>query len=390
MGFRERPEYQDWRDAVFRLFGEKCIRCGHAGNIHAHHVMPVNEYPELVFEPTNGVPLCGNCHTEIKGNELAHVDDLKRSQRAILGGEAAGVASDRPSESTLRERAYAEPSNAEAVQAWFEVADAQALADFYDQHREDSTQTAWLCGFVASRLNAMGRWQDVIAVADKAMEIAEREGTLEESVGRIGCVKSDALHELGRGPEALTFLREMVGRFPEIDSLHHSLSVASHDEQERAGQHTALDGHQYAAEARGALEEAVRHILKALELAPANYRHLSWARFMLRLTGDSAGALRLAKRGLAVASTDKEKASALWGIAHVYIDNGLYADARGFLRHALQIDDCDVKLMADLAFCYYAEGNEREALRMVRRGWMLDPHDQGCRNVFVLLGQPDG
>ncbi len=29
MGFRERPEYQGWRDAVFQLFGQKCIRCGY-------------------------------------------------------------------------------------------------------------------------------------------------------------------------------------------------------------------------------------------------------------------------------------------------------------------------------------------------------------------------
>ena len=65
MGFRERPEYQGWRDAVFRLFGQKCIRCGYAGNLHAHHVMPVNEYPELAFQPTNGVPLCGNCHSQV-------------------------------------------------------------------------------------------------------------------------------------------------------------------------------------------------------------------------------------------------------------------------------------------------------------------------------------
>jgi len=121
MSFRERPEYQNWRDAVFRLFGQNCIRCGHVGNIHAHHVMPVIEYPELVFEPTNGVPLCGNCHTEIKGDELAHVDDLKRLQRAILGGEEAVVATNDTSESVLRERAYSEPSNHEAVEKWFDV-----------------------------------------------------------------------------------------------------------------------------------------------------------------------------------------------------------------------------------------------------------------------------
>ena len=127
MGFRERPEYQDWRDAVFRLFGRKCIRCGHAGNIHAHHVMPVEDYPELAFEPTNGVPLCGNCHVAIKGNELAHAADLKRRQREISGGNAAVDAKEVPSEAALRERAFTEPSNAEAVLTWFEVADDQAV-----------------------------------------------------------------------------------------------------------------------------------------------------------------------------------------------------------------------------------------------------------------------
>ena len=226
MGFRERPEYQDWRDAVLRLFGQKCIRCGHAGNIHAHHVMPVNEYPELVFEPTNGVPLCGNCHTEIKGNELAHLDDLKRRQCAILGGETARVAGDGPSESVLRERAYAEPSNAEAVQAWFELADARAVNDFYNQHREDSTQTAFLCGRVAGCLTTVGRWQDVIAVADKAMDIAEREGALEESVGEIASAKSDAFYNLGRQHEAVAFLFKLISRFPRVANLRYVLLTA--------------------------------------------------------------------------------------------------------------------------------------------------------------------
>ena len=115
MGFRERPEYQGWRDAVFRLFGQKCIRCGYAGNLHAHHVMPVEDYPELAFEPTNGVPLCGNCHVAIKGNELAHVDDLKQRQRAILDGNNAPVANDVPTEPALRDRACAEPSNAVVI-----------------------------------------------------------------------------------------------------------------------------------------------------------------------------------------------------------------------------------------------------------------------------------
>ena len=105
MSFRERPEYQGWREAVFQLFGQKCIRCGYAGNLHAHHVMPVNEYPELAFDPTNGVPLCGNCHVAIKGNELSHADELKSLQRAILEGETAGGAKSESTETALREQA---------------------------------------------------------------------------------------------------------------------------------------------------------------------------------------------------------------------------------------------------------------------------------------------
>ena len=135
MGFRERPEYQGWREAVFRLFGQKCIRCADEGNIHAHHIMPVEDYPELAFEPTNGVPLCGNCHTEIRGNELAHADDLKRRQRAILGGQPTGAAENASSESVLRDRAYAEPSNAEVVKDWFDAtSDSGCAVEFWEAH----------------------------------------------------------------------------------------------------------------------------------------------------------------------------------------------------------------------------------------------------------------
>jgi predicted restriction endonuclease len=65
MGFRERPEYQKWRDQVFDLFGHRCILCGHEGNTHAHHVRPVHTFPEYALDPKNGGPLCGNCHTEV-------------------------------------------------------------------------------------------------------------------------------------------------------------------------------------------------------------------------------------------------------------------------------------------------------------------------------------
>ena len=377
MGFRERPEYQDWRDSVFRLFGQKCIRCGHVGNIHAHHVMPVNEYPELVFEPTNGVPLCGNCHTEIKGDEWRMLRDLRRLQQGILGGEASAVASNKPNELGLRERAFAEPSNVEAVEAWFEVANAQAVIDFYDQHHEDATKTGSLCMTVVTRLAAAGRWQDVIAVADKAMEIVEREETPEERVGSIGHFKQHALYELGRLPEAVDFLRELIGRFPKVATLHYQLSWALY---------ITFVREQPPAEAIEMLEESVRHALTAIELSPDEYSCVSWAPRVLRTKGDYGSALRYGKRALALASTDADKVDALQDIAMTYSANNLYSDARSCLREAMQIDDCNVDVIADMAHCFFMEDNNRESLRMAKHGLMLDPQNELCRDICKRLG----
>jgi len=83
MNFRERPEYGEWRTAVVALFGNKCIACSHAGNIHIHHILPVETYPELAFDANNGVPLCGNCHAEVSGQEMSYVNQLRELQQRL-------------------------------------------------------------------------------------------------------------------------------------------------------------------------------------------------------------------------------------------------------------------------------------------------------------------
>jgi tetratricopeptide (TPR) repeat protein len=352
----------------------------------------------------NGVPLCGNCHVEIKGDELAHVDDLQRLQRAILGGEAAGATSNTPNETELRERACAEPSNAEAVKAWFEVADAKAVTDFYDQHREHSTKTELLCLLVGSPLYEMRRWQDLIAVADKWMEISEREGTLEESVGRIGGLKSDALNFLGRQPEAVAFCRELVARFPEVASLHCDLSFSLFRVFGRAGENierlarvAGIPAREIrkavseteVREERDAIEESARHASRAAELAPNDFRLVLHASCVLRFRGDYASALRYGKRALALASSDEEKIHALCTIAYVYKHSDLYADARSYLREALEIDDCNVDAIADIAHCFYMEHNEREAVRMAKRALLLDPQNKNCQDIVRCVGRCD-
>lgn len=412
MGFRERPEYQDWRDAVFRLFGRKCIRCGHAGNIHTHHVMPVNEYPELAFDPANGVPLCGNCHTEIKGHELAHVDELQRLQRAILGGEAVGVASNAANDAELRERAYAEPSNAEAVGQWFEHStDSQAVVDFYNTHHEAFAEK-WLtgdketfssCCHVALHMRRLGRSQDELEFSDEAMRCAEQEGTLGTSISDLASCKVNALEKLGRFPELLAFLRDVVTRFPETAILHYDLSALLMNILTLAGD----DRHKLSAllygdsarveielrKARNMLsEEAVRHALKALQLAPDGYPYVLCASRAVKLKGDYASAIRYGKQALALASTDKENVLALRTIAEIYYSNELYSDARSYFRKELEIDDHNVDVIGHIAMCYAMEGNHREALRMAKQGLMLDPQEKLfqvlCRKLGDAVGAP--
>ena len=85
MGFREREEYRDWRAQVLGLFGSQCVICQHSGNLHIHHIKPVQTYPELAFEPSNGVPLCGNCHAQVTGREEEFEDELHPDRTA--GGD---------------------------------------------------------------------------------------------------------------------------------------------------------------------------------------------------------------------------------------------------------------------------------------------------------------
>ena len=354
MNFRERPEYQDWRDAVFQLFGRECILCRHGGNIQAHHVRPVNTYPELAFEPKNGVPLCGNCHAEVKGNELAYVDEFERRQRAILGGETAAVASNGPDESVLRERAYAEPCNAEAVEAWFRVADSQAVIDFHDQYRKNATQTACLCLDLARHMQEVGRWQDSLEVAEQAIGCAEREGVTERLIRVLGPTRSCALDALGRFSESAVFLRQLLTRFPEVANLHHRLSISLRGVSSRAGEGTH--------EKKEALEESVRHALKAAQLAPGDSWIACQASTALMEKGDHAAALHYGKRALELASTGEEKRYALDKIAAVYISNNLYSDARKCLRELLESNESNVNAIGTIALCYWLEGKQRDAL----------------------------
>lgn len=61
------PEYKQWRKAVFKRDGYKCVRCGNdkSGQLRAHHIKEYSIYPELRYEIDNGLTVCEDCHKEI-------------------------------------------------------------------------------------------------------------------------------------------------------------------------------------------------------------------------------------------------------------------------------------------------------------------------------------
>lgn len=71
---RNSRQYADWRLAVWRRDKFTCQRCGAVGgrklgkgkhSLHAHHIQPWCDFPDLRFEVSNGETLCVPCHAAI-------------------------------------------------------------------------------------------------------------------------------------------------------------------------------------------------------------------------------------------------------------------------------------------------------------------------------------
>ena len=66
---RNSPEYNQWKNEVKHRDGNACRRCGFENNLHVHHIKPFKKYPEFATELDNGLTLCGNCHSLLRGKE---------------------------------------------------------------------------------------------------------------------------------------------------------------------------------------------------------------------------------------------------------------------------------------------------------------------------------
>ncbi len=56
-----------WATQIKERDGWICQECGSTENLHAHHIKPKVEFPELALDLDNGIALCEQCHDGIHG-----------------------------------------------------------------------------------------------------------------------------------------------------------------------------------------------------------------------------------------------------------------------------------------------------------------------------------
>jgi hypothetical protein len=64
---RDSKEVREWRAAVLKRDGFKCVECGETDGLHAHHIARWSDFPSLRVIIDNGVTLCADCHLATHG-----------------------------------------------------------------------------------------------------------------------------------------------------------------------------------------------------------------------------------------------------------------------------------------------------------------------------------
>jgi len=64
--FKGTSKWRIWRQAVFARDNYTCQNCNKRGGyLEPHHIKSKQCFPELVFEVSNGITLCGDCHNQL-------------------------------------------------------------------------------------------------------------------------------------------------------------------------------------------------------------------------------------------------------------------------------------------------------------------------------------
>lgn len=103
-----RGKHGAWARAVISRDHATCQRCGATGvELHAHHIKSFAEFPELRWEPSNGVTLCHSCHWAIHSASNANAVNSGNTLTGDAEGNPEPSFGRKPIEGvTTRGRAY--------------------------------------------------------------------------------------------------------------------------------------------------------------------------------------------------------------------------------------------------------------------------------------------
>jgi hypothetical protein len=84
---RSTKEYKVWQQSVFKRDYWTCQECGAKHkDIVAHHIKKFSDYPDLRFEPDNGITLCRSCHKKLH-KEIGLKTRFSKINNTILCGK---------------------------------------------------------------------------------------------------------------------------------------------------------------------------------------------------------------------------------------------------------------------------------------------------------------
>ena len=75
--------WERWAKA-FRRRHPLCQRCQADLSDHVHHVVPVKDAPDRVFDPTNVVALCKLCHRLVHAGEALNAKPMTDADRGLI------------------------------------------------------------------------------------------------------------------------------------------------------------------------------------------------------------------------------------------------------------------------------------------------------------------
>lgn len=107
----QRGKHGAWARSVLSRDNATCQSCGAQGvELHAHHIKPFAEYPELRWDIGNGITLCYKCHWEVHA--------ASNAKRVNSGNIPPGNAEDNPEPSLKGNLLEGVTTNGRAYRRW--------------------------------------------------------------------------------------------------------------------------------------------------------------------------------------------------------------------------------------------------------------------------------